>query len=259
MSNTDFTSIESLKSYLDDKAKLYNNISFIAKDPISIPKRFTKQQDIEIAGFITAMLSWGNRTTIINKSTELMALMQNEPHNFILNHTEQDLLCLIGYVHRTFQEVDLLYFIHFLHHHYTRYDSLEDAFLKDISVEFNMERALIGFHDYFFSLEHLNRTRKHVATPRNKSTCKRLLMYLRWMVRKDNSGVDFGLWSRIPMSALMIPYDVHVDRVGRHLGIITRKQKDWHTVCELSDFCRKLNPEDPALYDYALFSLGVKV
>lgn len=226
----------------------YNRPEFIPGDPISIPHRFTRRPDIEIAGFFAAVFSWGNRKTIIQKTAELMALMDEAPHAFILGHDEKDLQSLLAFRHRTFHTTDLLYFIEFFKYHYTRYESLEDAFIP----------GLAHFYDYFFSLEHVpTRTRKHVSTPAKKSACKRLNMFLRWMVRRDDRGVDFGLWDRISPATLICPLDLHVARVARRLGLLTRKQNDWQAALDLTGQLRKMDKDDPVKYDFALFGLGI--
>lgn len=254
-----FKNKKELKSFLDHKVALFNEPSFIEADPISIPHRFSKLQDIEISGFWIAMLSWGQRKTILNKAAELMALMDNAPHDFIINHEEKDREKFLGFKHRTFQSLDTLYFLEFFQHYYKNNDSLELAFAKHLSPEDeHIGAALSGFHQTFFELENApHRTRKHVATPDRKSTCKRLNMFLRWMVRKDNKGVDFGLWNNINPSQLLIPYDVHVDRIARKLKLVERKQNDWRTVLELTAHLKEMCPEDPVKYDYALFGMGV--
>lgn len=248
-----------LPSYLEACVNRYNHPSFIADDPIQIPHQFDKLQDREIMGFWVAMLAWGQRKTIINKSNALIELMDGAPYDFIRNHVEKDRKRFLDFKHRTFQATDTLYFLEFLQQHYRHSDSLETAFSRHLSVnDQTIEKALIGFHDYFFSLPDApQRTRKHVATPKRKSTCKRLNMFLRWMVRKDDAGVDFGIWSTISPSQLLLPLDVHVDRVARSFGLIKRKQTDWLSVLELSEYCRSLDPEDPAKYDFALFGLSV--
>ncbi len=247
---------KNLKKFLDTKVEQYNQPSFIPSDPISIPHIFTKKQDIEIAGFFAATFAWGNRTIIINKSKELMQLMNMQPHQFILHHTDNDLKKLLFFKHRTFNTTDLLYFITFLKRHYSKHQSLETAFTKWGS---NIEQMLIGFHQYFFSLEDFSdRTKKHIATPAKKSTCKRLNMFLRWMVRNDNKGVDFGLWKNISPSKLVCPIDVHVSRVARKLQLIQRKQTDWQTAVELTEYLKVLDKNDPAKYDFALFGLGIE-
>jgi uncharacterized protein (TIGR02757 family) len=252
-----------LKGFLDKKVEEYNQPSFIAPDPISVPHLFSKKQDIEIAGFFASIFAWGNRTTIIKKAKELMQLMDNAPHDFITQHSDKQLKNLLSFKHRTFNTTDLLYFILFLRHHYSKYNSLEAAFLQNISKaslseDDLVEKALTTFHDYFFSLEDAPlRTKKHIATPARNSTCKRLNMYLRWMVRKDKCGVDFGLWTKIKPSQLICPIDVHVARVAKRFGLIARKQVDWLTALELTSHLREFDPHDPAKYDFALFGLGV--
>jgi uncharacterized protein (TIGR02757 family) len=247
---------DALRQFLDRKAKEYNQPSFIPADPISIPHAYSKKQDIEIAGFFTAIFSWGNRTTIIRKSQELMQLMDRAPHQFILHHTDKEIKKLLAFRHRTFNPTDLLYFIDFFRHHYTLYDSLEDAFLLG-GEPYEAGTALSAFHHYFFSLETVPpRTHKHIATPERNSSCKRLNMFLRWMVRKDKKGVDFGLWDRIPMSGLICPLDLHVARVARRFGWLTRTPTDWRAALELTGRLSQLDPEDPVKYDFALFGLG---
>ncbi|MFL0683141.1 MAG: TIGR02757 family protein [Algoriphagus aquaeductus] len=249
-----------VKDFLDEKVIQYNQPGFITLDPISIPHRFSKKQDIEISGFFAAILAWGKRKTIINKCLELFSLMDNAPHDFLLHHQEEDLKSLLNFKHRTFNEVDTLYFIHFLSWYYRQFDSLEDAFLiGQTGMRDSMESILTRFHEYFFSLPDApSRTKKHIATPARKAACKRINMYLRWMVRDDAKGVDFGLWKKIHPSQLICPCDLHVDRVARKLGLITRKQTDWQTALELTDRLREFDPEDPVKYDFALFGLGVE-
>jgi uncharacterized protein (TIGR02757 family) len=240
---------------LEQKAKEYNRKEFIPSDPISIPHRFTKKQDIEILGFWIAMMAWGNRKSIINSGNKLVELMEGAPHDFVLNHKEKDLKRFLHFKHRTFLPTDALYFIEFFKQHYSNYESLEDAFVR---TDGNMELALIKFHRYFFSLEEApHRTQKHVATPERNSACKRMNMFLRWMVRKDKNGVDFGIWKKIKPSQLLIPLDVHVDRTARKLGLIKRKQSDWETVVELTENLKQFDPKDPVKYDFALFGLSV--
>jgi uncharacterized protein (TIGR02757 family) len=251
--------ITRLKSHFDECVALYNTPDFIMNDPVSIPHRFTRKQDIEIAGFFAAVFAWGQRVTIINKANHLLHLMDNDPYDFIINHSEKDVRSLQGFVHRTFNDTDLLYFIYKLRLHYQQFSSLEDAFLLfDMGSNFDMAESLTQFHYYFTDDPHcISRTKKHIANPAKGATCKRILMFLRWMVRKDNCGVDFGIWSRIPVASLMIPYDLHVDRVVRRYQLIQRKQNDWKTVEELTGFCRLLDATDPARYDYALFGLSI--
>ena len=244
---------------LEQKYHEFNAAAFIENDPISIPHSFTKKQDIEIMAFWTAVLSWGNRKSIINSARKLVDLMDGAPHQFILEHREKDLKKFLQFKHRTFNTTDTLYFIEFFKNYYQKHNSLEDAFYDTMTKkDLTVERGLVGFHDLFFSLEDApHRTKKHIATPVRKSTCKRINMYLRWMVRKDKGGVDFGIWSKIKAAQLLCPLDVHVDRVGRRLGLINRKQTDWQTVLELTENLRSFDKNDPVKYDFALFGIGV--
>lgn len=247
-----------LKFFLDSKVEQYNRPQFIENDPVLIPHLFTQKQDIEIMGFWAATLAWGQRVTIINKCKELIGLMDGAPYDFIMNHEEIDLKRLLKFKHRTFNDIDTLYFIAFFRHHYTRFDSLEDAFVpKEEAI--GVEESLNHFRKYFFSLpDHPHRTMKHVSSPSQKSTCKRLNMFLRWMVRKDSCGVDFGIWNKLKSSDLIMPCDLHVDRVSRKLGLITRKQTDWQTALELTQRLKEFDPKDPVKYDFALFGLGIE-
>lgn len=254
MAQDSFKNKQKLKLYLDDIVDQVNRVDFIKDDPISIPRSYTQKQDIEISAFWVAMLSWGKRTTIINKSNELFSLMDNAPYDFIINHKEKDRHIFKDFKHRTFQYTDTLHFLEFLQWYYRTHESLESAF--DFSND--ASAALSGFHDLFFhQVTAPQRTKKHVATPQRKSSCKRLNMFLRWMVRSDDRGVDFGIWDNIPTAKLMIPLDVHVERVSRQLKLLDRKQRDWKAVVELTDNLRKLDPIDPVRYDYALFGAGV--
>lgn len=248
-----------LKEFFDSKVALYNQPGFIKDDPVCIPHLFSKKQDIEIAAFFASIFAWGNRTIIINKSGTLMKLMDMQPHDFILNCSDEELKTLLQFKHRTFNTTDLLYFIEFLKFHYKNNDSLETAFSRWITAEdANTEKALTGFHHYFFSLQDVPaRTKKHIATPEKKSNCKRLNMFLRWMVRNDNKGVDFGIWKSISPSQLICPVDLHVARVAKRFGLLHRKQTDWYAAIELTDYLKTLDPEDPVKYDFALFGLGV--
>ncbi|TXK44288.1 TIGR02757 family protein [Pontibacter qinzhouensis] len=249
----------SVKALLNDRAEKYNQPAFIPHDPISIPHRFTKKQDIEISGFFASILAWGQRKTIIQNCLKLMDLMDNAPHDFIRQHQEQDLTRFLGFKHRTFNDTDLLYLLFFFRQYYQQHDSLETAFTGTQQQVQTQKQRLEHFHNTVFSLEEApHRTRKHISTPARKSACKRLNMYLRWMVRKDNAGVDFGIWNNIPMADLVCPCDVHVERVARRLCLITRKQMDWETAEELTRHLRTFDPTDPVRYDFALFGLGVE-
>ena len=280
-----FPNKKALRDFLEKKVVEYNSHSFVAADPISVPHRFNKKQDIEIAGFFTSVFSWGNRTTIIQKSTELITSMDNAPYDFILHHRSSDLKRFQHFKHRTFNTTDLLYFFQFLQSHYRKSDSLESAFLPAIphlknikkpvprnsltekkisrpndilgSQEEFVKNGLSAFYTYFFSLEDApRRTRKHIANPDKNSACKRLNMYLRWMVRKDNCGVDFGIWDKISAADLICPLDLHVARVARRFGLISRKQSDWETAMQLTHALRAMDKDDPVKFDFALFGLG---
>ncbi|WP_373512053.1 TIGR02757 family protein [Persicitalea sp.] len=251
---------DSTVELLEQKYAQYNRPDFIPHDPISIPHRFSRRQDIEIMGFWAAVLAWGQRKTIINKSLELATLMDDAPYDFALNHQDGDLKRFLAFKHRTFNATDTLYFLHFFQDFYKKNDSLESAFLVENQIgQTTTEQSLISFHDRFCGLEYFPaRTRKHIATPAHRSTCKRLNMFLRWMVRQDDRGVDFGIWDKISPAQLVMPCDVHVDRVARHLGLIQRKPTDWQTALELTTALRKLDPADPVKYDFALFGLGIE-
>jgi uncharacterized protein (TIGR02757 family) len=257
--------LQDLYDLLTEKAWQYNNPDFIEVDPISIPHRFTLKQDIEIAGFFAATLAWGQRVTIINKCNELLAMMDNKPHEFMLHHQLSDLKPFTKFKHRTFNATDGLYFIERLSTYYRTHTSLEEAFVQNLNLnksagadEFLIEQALIQFNKMFFDLPDAPvRTQKHVSTPVRKSACKRLNMFLRWMVRQDSRGVDFGIWKQISPSQLVCPCDVHVERIARKFKLISRKGMNWQTAIELTTNLRKLNASDPVLYDFALFGMGV--
>lgn len=289
---------QDLKDFLDLKADLYNRPGFIEDDPVCIPHQFSARQDIEIMGFWAAVLAWGQRKTIISKCRDLIRRMDGTPYDFIMNHGDEDLKRLIGFKHRTFNDTDALYFIEFFKHHYRNYPSLESAFFppegllkpsafrNDFADEYpaagaeekklaspacyagelreaqngnNVENALNYFRAYFFSLpDYPKRTVKHISSPLQKSACKRLNMFLRWMVRNDNCGVDFGIWKNIKPSQLICPADLHVERVARKLKLINRKQSDWKMALELTENLRRFDPQDPVRYDFALFGLGVE-
>ncbi len=248
-----------LKDFLDAKVAQYNCPDFIQDDPILIPHSYKKQPDIEIAGLWAAIMAWGQRKVIINKCQELLGMMDCAPHDFVLHHRPSDLTPFLKFRHRTFNPTDAFYFIRFLKHYYQRYSTLEDAFLQGMSPQdTSTENSLVGFHHLFFSLKSLpERTRKHIATPERQSACKRMNMFLRWMVRRDNQGVDFGLWQRIKPHQLVCPCDVHVSRVARKLGLLRRKSTDWKAAMELTQKLRVLCSTDPVRYDFALFGLGI--
>ncbi|WP_353777554.1 TIGR02757 family protein [Winogradskyella sp. 3972H.M.0a.05] len=245
-----------LKDFLDSKALLYNNPKFIESDPIQIPHKFHKKEDIEIAGFLTATIAWGNRKSIINNASQMMQLLDNTPYDFVINHTDADLEQLNGFVHRTFNGEDFKQFIKSLKYIYTEHNGLENIFAK-YSEAHNLQFAIHKLKQHFFEISHSQRTQKHVSDPLKGSAAKRINMYLRWMVRNDNVGVDFGIWDLISPSQLSCPLDVHSGNVARKLGLLDRKQNDAKALKELDDSLRKLDPVDPVKYDFALFGLGV--
>jgi uncharacterized protein (TIGR02757 family) len=251
--------IPSTKKVLTSLYNRFNNQTFIENDPISIPHQFQVKQDIEIAGFFAAVFSWGNRKTIINKCNELLLLMDHSPYQFVTQHREKDLKLFLSFKHRTFQTTDLLHFIRVLQHHYKENESLESAFTNGMRRnDENVEHGLNHFHDYFFSLENSPmRTRKHIPAPKNNSSCKRLNMFLRWMVREDQSGIDFGIWKNIKTHQLVCPLDVHVLRVARELQLIQVEKSDWKTALLLTQSLKTIDPIDPVKFDIALFGWGV--
>ncbi len=245
-----------LRQFLDEKVKQYNSSYFINPDPVQIPHMFSKKEDIEISGFLVATISWGNRVSIIKSAKKMMELMENAPYDFIMNHTERQLENIDGFVHRTFNSIDFITFIVALKYLYQKRNGLEEIFIK-YKTKDSIQPAIHHLKKEFFSVPHLSRTLKHISDPLKGSAAKRINMYLRWMVRKDNAGVDFGIWKDISPSVLSCPLDVHSGNVARKLGLLKRKQNDAKAVLELDNNLRKLDPEDPVKYDYALFGLGV--
>lgn len=245
-----------LKDFLDEKVEHYNNPKFLEEDPLQIPHRFSKKEDIEISGFLTATIAWGNRKSIINNASRLMELLDNTPHDFILNHTETDLEKLAPFVHRTFNGNDLHYFIQSLQNIYTNHDGLESVFVQQQEKD-SLQSSISKFKEVFFELPHLTRTMKHVSDPNKGSAAKRINMFLRWMVRNNNTGVDFGIWKQLDPSQLSCPLDVHSGNVARKLKLLKRKQNDAKALSELDENLRKMDPTDPVKYDFALFGLGV--
>lgn len=245
-----------LKSFLDDKVALYNNTDFIESDPVQIPHLFTQKEDVEIAGFLSATISWGNRKMIIKNSHKMMDLMGNSPYDFVMSHKEADLDRLEAFVHRTFNGQDFMGFIIGLQHIYQNHGGLETVFSKNIKGD-DLQASIHQFKQHFFEISHLNRTQKHISDPMKGSAAKRINMYLRWMCRQDNKGVDLGIWKSISPSILSCPLDVHSGNVARKLGLLTRKQNDGKALAELDKKLRELDPNDPVKYDFALFGLGV--
>lgn len=245
-----------LKEFLDAKVEQYNHPSFLESDPLQIPHRYSKKEDIEISAFLTATIAWGNRKSIINNANRMMQLMDNAPHDFVLSHKESDLERFSGFVHRTFNQTDLCFFIKSLKNMYSMYDGLENVFADGISKN-SMQPAISNFKQTFFEMPHQIRTTKHVSDPSKGSAAKRINMFLRWMVRDNSTGVDFGLWKSIPSSVLSCPLDVHSGNVARKLKLLKRKQNDAKALAELDKSLRNLDPHDPVKYDFALFGLGV--
>lgn len=246
-----------IKSFLDGYVKKYNNPSFIATDPISIPHLFSNKHDREIAGFLSASIAWGQRTTILNNARKLMQWMDHAPYQFIMQHAEKDLLPFSNFVHRTFNGDDCLYFMAALRNIYNNYPDMESVFVEGLAPSGEMFDAITHFRRIFFSGEHLQRTHKHVPNPEAGAAAKRINMFLRWMVRKDGAGVDFGCWENISPEKLLCPLDVHSGRTARKLGLLTRTQDDRKAVEELTGSLRLLHPKDPVQYDFALYGLGV--
>ena len=245
-----------LKRFLDEKAEKYNTLSFIESDPIQIPHRFSRKEDIEIAGFLAATIAWGNRTMIINNAKRMIQIMDEAPYDFIINHTESDLASAEGFVHRTFNSLDFQYFITSLRNVYQNHDGLESVLLpKENEIDYQF--AIANFKETFFELPHQQRTQKHISNPLKNAAAKRISMFLRWMVRQDKTGVDLGIWDSHSASKLSCPLDVHTGNIARKLKILKRKQNDWKAVKELDKTLRKFDPIDPVKYDFALFGLGV--
>ncbi len=245
-----------LKSFLDEKVHLYNNRDFIDSDPVQIPHLFSSKEDIEIAGFLSATIAWGNRKMIIQNGHKMMNLLGNSPYDFVMSHSDYQLENLQNFVHRTFNGGDFLTFVKGLKHIYKNHEGLEAVFSKNQGKE-NLQTSIHEFKKIFFEIEHESRTQKHISDPLNNSAAKRINMFLRWMVRQDNKGVDFGIWKSISPALLSCPLDVHSGNVARKLGLLNRKQNDSKALAELDLELRKLDPDDPVKYDFALFGLGV--
>ncbi|WP_413513449.1 TIGR02757 family protein [Myroides odoratus] len=242
-----------LKEFLDEKVLLYNNPSFIVDDPVQIPHLYTQKEDIEIAGFLSATIAWGNRKMIIKNAHKMMEALGNSPYDFVMNHNEDQLEALEGFVHRTFNSSDFVTFVQALQHIYQNHGGLEAVF-SDASLP--LQARISKFKTLFFEIQHQSRTQKHVSDPLKGSAAKRINMYLRWMVRQDNAGVDFGIWKGVSPSELSCPLDVHSGNMARKLGILKRTQNDAKALLELDTALRELDPVDPVKYDFALFGLG---
>ncbi|HEX9981099.1 MAG TPA: TIGR02757 family protein [Flavobacterium sp.] len=247
--------LSELKSFLDEKTAQYNNPVFIESDPIQIPHRFLNKEDIEIAGFLSATIAWGNRKMIIANGKKMMDLLGNSPYDFIMSHAADDLIRIENFVHRTFNGTDFHTFIKALQHIYKNHSGLENVFSRYYEHD-SLQRSIHEFKKTFFEVNHHARTQKHISDPMNNSAAKRINMFLRWMVRDDKNGVDFGIWKSIPASALSCPLDVHSGNVARKLGLLSRKQNDAKALNELDKKLREFDKNDPAKYDFALFGLG---
>jgi uncharacterized protein (TIGR02757 family) len=245
-----------LKSFLDEKVNQYNTLDFIESDPVQIPHLFSQKEDIEIAGFLSATIAWGNRKMIIKNAHRMIDLMGNSPFDFVMSHTDNDLERLESFVHRTFNGQDFTSFIHSLQNIYKYHNGIEAVFSNNQEAH-SMQKSISEFKKVFFEIPHQNRTQKHISDPMNGSAAKRINMYLRWMCRQDKNGVDLGIWKSISPSLLSCPLDVHSGNVARKLGLLTRKQNDGKAVTELDLKLRELDPNDPTKYDFALFGLGV--
>jgi uncharacterized protein (TIGR02757 family) len=247
---------QDLRDFLEEKVVQYNKPDFIESDPISIPHQYSKKQDVEISAFIAATLAWGQRKTILNNCSWLMEKMEYAPHDFIVHHDPKDLLRFRGFVHRTFNYDDLIFLLTALQQAYQQHNSLEELFVTSAEAG-NLKEGLHQFRETLFKTPHLARSEKHISDPYKNSACKRLCMFLRWMIRKDAAGVDFGIWNTLSPAQLSCPLDVHTGNVSRALGILKRTQNDWKTVEELDAALRNFDPKDPVKYDFALFGLGV--
>jgi uncharacterized protein (TIGR02757 family) len=245
-----------LKEFLDEKVAFYNNTNFIESDPVQIPHLFTLKEDIEIAGFLSATIAWGNRKMIIKNSIRLMEMMGQSPFDFVMYHEDKHLEKMESFVHRTFNGIDAITFIKGLQHIYTNHDGLESVFTK-YKEENSLQNSISNLKELFFEIPHQQRTKKHISDPKLGSAAKRINMYLRWMVRNDNKGVDLGIWKDISPALLSCPLDVHSGNVARKLGLLSRKQNDAKALAELDVILRQLDPIDPVKYDFALFGLGV--
>jgi len=248
----------SIKTFLEEKTALYNSAAFVETDPVSIPHLYSKKEDIEIAGFMAATIAWGQRTTILKNARSLMERMDHSPHQFIIGFQNSDLERFKNFIHRTFNGTDCIYFFHALKNIYQQHGGLESIFHSGLNQgDADLKNSIVHVRKIFFELSHLRRTEKHFSNPEENSAAKRINMYLRWMVRRDKNGVDFGIWKSISPALLSCPLDVHSGRVARKLGLLTRKQNDWKAVEELTSNLRMLDPGDPVKYDIALFGLGV--
>lgn len=249
---------ETLRDFLEAKSAIYNTPDFIPSDPIAIPHSFKKREDIETSGFLVATIAWGQRTTIVKNGFRLMEMMDNSPYDFVINAGSSELKNFSGFVHRTFNGDDVLFFVEAIRNIYQNHGGFESAFSSGIGAgDIDVKNGLCNFREIFMSIPHMQRSGKHIANPATGSTAKRINMFLRWMVRKDENGVDFGIWKSISPALLCCPLDVHVGNVARKLGLLERTQNDWKAVEELTGRLRQFAPVDPVKYDFALFGMGV--
>jgi len=246
-----------LKKFLDEESAFYNNPGFIENDPVSIPHLFSKKEDVEISGFLAATIAWGQRPVILKNAAKLMQWMDYSPHQFVLQHTPKDTKQFEKFVHRTFNGNDCMYFLSALRHIYKKHGGMENIFSDKFTGVSDPAKAISHFRKIFFELKHESRSEKHVADPQANSSAKRICMFLRWMVRKDSCGVDFGIWKKIKPSQLACPLDLHSARIARAFGLLSRTQNDWKAVMELTNRLKEFDPMDPARYDFALFGIGV--
>jgi len=250
-------SFKYLKNILEENHSKYNCVKFIETDPIQIPHKFSLKEDIEISAFLTSIIAWGLRATIIKNSNQLMQIMDNSPYDFIINSEDSDLKALNNFKHRTFNETDCIYFIHSLKNIYKNHSGLHEVFHSKYKENNKVDEAIIYFRKIFFELPHLNRNEKHIGNIAKNSALKKINMFLRWMVRKDNYGVDFGLWNNISPSDLYLPLDIHSGRISRQLGLLTRNNNDWQAVIEITHNLKQFDPYDPVKYDFALFGMDL--
>lgn len=247
-----------MKDFLDESYLKYHSKTFVENDPILIPHQFSKKEDIEIAGFLTATIAWGNRKSILQNAKHLMHLMDQSPYLFVMEHSKKELGTLHKFVHRTFNGKDCVFFVEALKNIYLKHGGIETAFgLKNHQKGGDLQGRIVNFREIFLETKHLHRSEKHLSNPAQKSSAKRLCMYLRWMVRDNKKKVDFGIWKSISPAELHLPLDVHTGNVARKLGLLQRKQNDWQAVVEITEVLRQFDPKDPVKYDFALFGLGV--
>jgi len=249
-----YQDLSEIKELLDYKYDWYNRTAFIEGDPVSIPHLFNRKEDIEIAGFLTAVISWGQRKTILNNANQLLKIMDFCPYDFVINARDSDFRAFESFKHRTFNGIDCIFFLQSLQQIYLNHGGMENAFKAHGD---GIKSSIIHFRSLFFSIPHPSRTLKHLADPAAGASAKRINMFLRWMVRKDDRGVDFGIWNTIKPSQLYCPLDIHTGNVARKLGLITRRQNDWKALEELMVHLKSFDPEDPVKYDFALFGLGI--